>query len=324
MPSVGSITYNYKPVTKTGVTTYTANNGELVLVDASSAAVQVTLPLNPTAGMQVAVKKTDATANKVTVISGSAATIDTDSSAVLLSQNSTGSFVYDGSSTSWKIVSTSVFNTASSQGVVPPAGTINQVLTKTGVADYAVGWAAPATTGGAAQPWSGGNWFNPGYQLPVTASYSTAYATYLSAIPVYVPNACTISSVNVTLGSTATTSIKLALYANGGTGITSLGPSTMIGSAVTYTMGSVSTNFTIPVSWTIPSASLYWAAYCLQQGYTMMAAYTTPTYQFTAQYSNNYLLYTAYTYSSTWPANLSAASPGYGSDKVPVISFYAT
>lgn len=240
MPSVGSITYNFKPVTKTAVATtniaYTANNGELVLVDATAAQFTVTLPTNPTAGMQVAVKKTDATANKVIVISGSAATIDGDSSGVLLGQNSAGTFVYDSSSTSWKVVGTSVFNTAVAQGVVPSAGSIGQALTKTSGTDYATGWstingvpsggtsgqvltstgssynwAAASSGGGGGQfpSWASGSSGNRVYTTPYTGSTLTqavvgyTATSYANFFPIQIPNACTINAIGVWNGNSA-------------------------------------------------------------------------------------------------------------------------
>ncbi len=65
---------------------YTANPGDIVLVDASTAAVTVDLPAAVESVYQVAVKKIDSSANAVTVNPGSGVTIDGQATVVLSTQ----------------------------------------------------------------------------------------------------------------------------------------------------------------------------------------------------------------------------------------------
>jgi hypothetical protein len=85
----------YSVTSKT--TTYTAANGDLVLADATSAAFTVTSPA-ATANNVFTVKKTDSSANAVT-ISPASGTIDGASSWVIYDQYSSFTFVSDG--TNW-------------------------------------------------------------------------------------------------------------------------------------------------------------------------------------------------------------------------------
>ena len=85
MPSVGQATTNLKPVVQTAA--YTANRSELVLANAATAAFTVTLPTAPGGGAVVGVKKTDSSANAVTVVGSSGVTIDGDATATLLGQD---------------------------------------------------------------------------------------------------------------------------------------------------------------------------------------------------------------------------------------------
>lgn len=81
-------------------TTYTAVNHDLVLASASGGAFTVTLPA-VAAGAFVTVKKTDSSANVVTV-SPASGTIDGASSVALSVQYESYDFVSDG--TNWFIV----------------------------------------------------------------------------------------------------------------------------------------------------------------------------------------------------------------------------
>lgn len=92
----------------------TATAGQLILANAASAGFTVTLPTAPATGAQVGVKKTDSSTNLVTVVGPNPTTIDGDPSAVLLNQNSAGTFVFDG--TNWRVASTAVLAFAGSSG----------------------------------------------------------------------------------------------------------------------------------------------------------------------------------------------------------------
>lgn len=264
MPSVGSITYNFTPVTKTAA--YTALNGQLVLADATSAAFTVTLPASPVAGMQAAVKKTDSSANAVTVISGTAATIDGDTSAILLTKNSSGTFVFDG--TNWKVVATSVFNTTTSQAVVPSGGTSGQVLAKTSSTDYATAWTTASSGGGAFPNWSAGSSTTRTFTQPVfignlsSAVPGSGLTSQLSFFPLQISNACTVNNVGVWNGSTNSSAGTLYLYvyadAPGGA---SLGPGLRLFSTTVTVSGVANTIYSTAVSWTFATPQVVWIGY---------------------------------------------------------------
>lgn len=311
MPSVGSITYNFTPVTKTAA--YTALNGQLVLADATSAAFTVTLPASPVAGMQAAVKKTDSTTNAVTVISGTAATIDGDSSAILLTKNSSGTFVFDG--TNWKVVATSVFNTTVS---VPGGGPFPS-------------WAAGSGTKRVySQPFVAGQLASavPGQNI------STGWQWF----PMQIPNACTISSVGLWNASTSTTNggtFYVQVYADSPTA-TSGGPAARLQST-TITMSNVANAISsTTVAWGFAAAQTVWVGI----GYTSSSCYLyCPTIggsvtgmipgALTAMSGNAPAsggvitgLYTAaYSYSSLPPADASAVTTTAVAMYVPLMLF---
>jgi len=79
---------------------YTASDGDIVLVDASSGGVTITLP-SPSSGAKVRVKKTDASTNTVTVSPSATETIDGASSHTISKQYETYEYVSDG--TNWYI-----------------------------------------------------------------------------------------------------------------------------------------------------------------------------------------------------------------------------
>jgi hypothetical protein len=83
-------------VTKTAA--YTAAAGDAVMANATSGAFTITLPAATTAGQRVLVKKTDASANAVTV----AGTIDGTTNASLAYQNQSIELISDG--TAWQRV----------------------------------------------------------------------------------------------------------------------------------------------------------------------------------------------------------------------------
>lgn len=77
---------------------YVAKAGDVVLVDASAAAVDVTLPA-AAAGATVTVKKTDASANAVTISGG---TIDGAAQLVLATQWDHAALIADGNV--WSVI----------------------------------------------------------------------------------------------------------------------------------------------------------------------------------------------------------------------------
>ncbi len=104
------------PTVKT--TTYTAVVGDFVEANATSAGFTVTLPNNPASGSIVSVKKTDSSANVVTVAPQGGATIDGDANATIVTQNAGATFIYDG--TLWRVLSPTL-NTGT-QGPVGATG----------------------------------------------------------------------------------------------------------------------------------------------------------------------------------------------------------
>lgn len=88
----------------TGYTVTTADDGKLIECDATSAAFTVTLPAAATAGAGffVAIKKTDASANAVTIDGNGAETIDGSAGQTLESQNDSKILYCDG--TEWWVV----------------------------------------------------------------------------------------------------------------------------------------------------------------------------------------------------------------------------
>lgn len=152
-----SATYGATSTSKTAA--YTAAAGDFVLADATTAGFTVTLPASPTVGQRVAVKKTDATANVMTVVA-TAKTIDGDPNATIVAEGAGATFVYDG--TNWQILgvtsSTGPKGDTGDPGPqgdpgpagpgVPIGGTDGQVLTKTSATDYATAWETPAAGGG--------------------------------------------------------------------------------------------------------------------------------------------------------------------------------
>jgi len=86
-------------LTKTGA--FTATMNDIILADASGGAFSVTLPSTPTAGVVIDVKKTDSSANAVTV-DGNGNNIDGDSTYIMYSQYESISIFADGSN--WWII----------------------------------------------------------------------------------------------------------------------------------------------------------------------------------------------------------------------------
>jgi hypothetical protein len=80
---------------RTETTSYTSLDGDIVLADATSGPLTITLP-PPSSGNIVTVKKIDNSVNDVTISTPTSETIDGQSSLNLTSQNSTQTIVSDG------------------------------------------------------------------------------------------------------------------------------------------------------------------------------------------------------------------------------------
>lgn len=146
MPSVGgsvpAVISGFTFTTKTAA--YTAAASEYVLANASSAAFTVTLPVSPSTGTVVGVKKTDSSANVVTVVGSGATTIDKDANCTLNAFDAAGVFVYDGSN--WQIQATVALNGSAGSGVAStPLTLVSKSAAYTAVAgDYVLANAASA------------------------------------------------------------------------------------------------------------------------------------------------------------------------------------
>jgi len=102
----------FSPNVVTVTSDYTASKGDIVLVDASSGAVTVTLP-SPDKNTIVAIKKIDSSANAVTIDAGTS-TIDGSSTVQITGQNDVYLLVGDGSD--WRVIVEPV----SSTGYIAP------------------------------------------------------------------------------------------------------------------------------------------------------------------------------------------------------------
>lgn len=198
-------------------------------------------------------------------------------------------------------------NIGSTGGAVPAGGAQNAVLTKKTATDYDVQWAAASGSGGGGASWTGGRWFNPGANTAIIGQGGWAFANNLCLLPIYVPNACTISQIG--LLSTATVTARTALYADSGSGVPSLGPGAMIGTQLSTTLTGSATNSNsyAVTGWTIPSAGIYWWAFSVSAAGGMYSAtYNPPFFSTLGLSSGSPYRYTPnYTYASTWPADLS-------------------
>jgi hypothetical protein len=257
---------------------YTAAARELVAADASSGALTIALPTAPSyRGVIVAVKKTDSSANVVTV--STVDTVEGDTSIRLLSAGVTVTVQWDG--TMWRIISTATPNIGSALGV-PSGGTTGQVLTKSSGTSFDVTWASASgggSGGGNFSPWvSGRTMYSPGYyNTNVTLNTAVCYL-----YPIRVPNACTISGMYVYNSSSAGSGqgIWLGLYNDSaGAVVTSGGPTTRIASG-TVTLNGTSKELGITFNYTFSQATTVWAAMVVQASNLPVYANSTPITNF--------------------------------------------
>lgn len=217
-------------------------------------------------------------------------------------------------------------NIGSTGGAIPAGGTSGQVLSKNTSTDYDASWVA-ASAGGGQMSWAGGRWFTTGLDRvnagPVALASAAVYF-----VPIYVPNACTISRVGQYVAATAA-SIKLGLYTDGGSSLASLGPSTQIGTQYAGALTVSAVNSMTVSGWVIPSAGLYWVYYTLSASAPVECSYGTMPFHPTASGSAppgqslySYLQSTPYVYSSTVPASVGASACTPTSSWMPYLLFY--
>lgn len=106
-------------------TDYTAVGNDLVLMDATAGVRTVTAPVTPVLGTIFAVKKTDGGVFSV-LVSAAGKTFDGDSQAEIVTQNTTVTFVYDG--TNWRVVSTALDSPAASAPYAPLGTTFDELV----------------------------------------------------------------------------------------------------------------------------------------------------------------------------------------------------
>lgn len=185
MPSVGAVTSNLTITAQNA--SYAAKANDFVLMDASSASVNVTLPTNPPTNTLVAVKKTDTSANYVSVVPGGVNTIDGDSVVNLAASGASATVQFDGSV--WRLLSTGLTSSASS---------------------------SPASGGSVYQPWSFST-ASTGRYYTQPFAYGNMSLTGMGSTntifwPIRVPNACSILSISVYGASNTSSTNYLALY----------------------------------------------------------------------------------------------------------------
>lgn len=119
-------------------TNYTALPGDLVVTNASSGPITITLPTAPPIDTMVGVKKSDSSANTVTVVPGGTDKIDNDTAVVLAVSSASVTVQYDG--TQWRILSTGQLNLANNAAGIPSGGAAGQILTKNTTTNYDASW----------------------------------------------------------------------------------------------------------------------------------------------------------------------------------------
>ena len=197
-----------KLTTTSKTTTYSAVDGDFVLADASGGAFTVTLP-TPTAGRRVAVKKTDSSANAVTVATASG-NIDGSSTRTLAAQYQAQHYAADG--TNWQRESVPAVSTIAASGT--PSSTT--YLRGDGT------WATPSAT---ATPMVPPAFLDSGVYAPLnpgtsisTGQHSNNTLNGWQCVPFCVSKTVTMSkiSVQVTTAGSAGAVLRVGIYADSG------------------------------------------------------------------------------------------------------------
>lgn len=259
MPSVGSVTSNLTPVTKTAA--YTAAASDLVLANATSAAFSITLPVATLTGTVVAVRKTDSSTNAVTVLPNSGQTVNGTTSYVLFGQGAYVSFQYDLANTNWIV---------RDLDVMPAGGNTSQVLTKNSGTSYDASWVTAA--GGVADQmlaplYTSGSWYSRRSGTPALTSYwgtatSAATTSTIYYYPQFMYALTTINAVSWFTGSTAATAgsvVRVGAYnASTTTGL----PTTLVADMGTFspsTSSFANTTLSLGSNVALPKAWIWWA-----------------------------------------------------------------
>lgn len=266
MPAIGAVSSNLTVVTKT--TAYTANAGELVQASAASAAVTVTLPSAPAVNTLVAVKKTDSSANAVSVAAPASVTVNGASALVLSVAGATVTVQYDGAN--WVLLNSGGSALANVASGVPAGGAAGQVLAKNSGTDYDASWA----TGGSGGSSSSDTMFTPFYtsgwwyarrhgtwaMLDYAGNFANLPASTIYYVPMFIHKAVTINAVALPVGSAPTSgsSVRLGAYTAGADGL----PSSLLangdfGLMSMGTTGSVLVTQVLSTNCTLPKGYLW-------------------------------------------------------------------
>lgn len=237
MPSVGAVTSNLNVVGTTG--NYTAKANDFVNASALSAALTVTLPTAPPINTVVAAKKTDVSTNMVAVVPAGVATINGDTAMGLAVQGAAAVLQFDG--TNWQVLSTASVNSSTPVGL-PTGGSTGQTLVKASGSNYDASWQTPATPSqqsGMLMPWTSGRLMTQPFMGAPTMSTTTTYsANVVYAVPVRIPNPCSITTISVLKGTWSQAYLlNLGIYTDNPTA-TSGGPAVKLGgSTITVNTG---------------------------------------------------------------------------------------
>ncbi len=223
MPSVGAVTSNLNVTTKTA--NYTAVANDLVLANATSGAITVTMPNAPVLNTVVAVKKTDSSTNAVTIVPGTNANLNGDTSALLAVAGAAATFQYDG--TNWQLISTGTINQANAAAGLPVGGSTDQVLKKNSSSNYDVSWTTASAGGGNFNQWlPGRTYFSPSVLGSVGQLTTYQYPANTTLLwPIRVPNNCQLLNISIPVNASAT--LYLGMFADN-PNTSSGGPSTRL------------------------------------------------------------------------------------------------